>query len=58
MDFTLNLPLNGVSFGQVSVALLREFYKRQLSPLIIPISGVDLSSQEISGDFRMWIESH
>ena len=57
MDFTLNLPLNGVSFGQVSVSLLREFYKRQLSPLIIPISGVDLSSQEISGDFRMWIES-
>ena len=58
MDFTLNLPLNGVSFGQVSVALLREFYKKELSPLILPIGGnVDLATQEIDDDFRMWIES-
>ena len=58
MDFTLNLPLNGVSFGQVSIALLREFYKKELSPLILPISGnVDLSTQDISGDFKMWIDS-
>jgi len=57
MDFTLNLPINSVSFGQVSVALLREFYKKGMSPLIIPIGNIDLSTQDIDDDFKLWIDS-
>ena len=31
MSFTLNLPVNSVSFGQVSTLLLRELYKKNLN---------------------------
>lgn len=41
----LNIPINSVSFGNVSVAILREFYSRGLQPIIFPIGPVDLSSQ-------------
>ena len=46
-DFSLHLPINSVSFGQVSVALLREFHARGLQPSIFPISDqYDLAAQE------------
>ena len=58
-DFSLHLPINSVSFGQVSVALLREFHARGLQPSIFPISDqYDLSAQEnITEDFQKWIQS-
>jgi len=57
MEFALHLPLNGVSFGQVSTALLREFYERGVQPSLFTIGNVDLSSQEITPDFNTWIQS-
>ena len=57
MDLTLNLPLNSVSFGQVSLAILREFYKQELQPCLFPIGNVDLSAQEEDKDFNEWVMS-
>ena len=56
-EFALHLPLNGVSFGQVSTALLREFHQRGVQPSLFPVGKVDLSTQEISSDFDKWIQS-
>ncbi len=50
--FALNFPLNGVSFGQTSVAILREIFKRGLSPSVFPIGPVDLSTQKPDADFN------
>ena len=45
-DFSLELPVNSVSFGQVSVALLREFHARGLQPCLFPIGdNIDLNCQ-------------
>ena len=58
MDFAVNFPINDVSFGQVSVALLREMHKRGLEPDIFPISEVKINTQtEISEDFKKWLDS-
>ncbi len=56
-DFALHLPLNGVSFGQVSTALLREFHQRGVQPCLFTIGQSDLSAQETAPDFNKWIES-
>ena len=56
-DFALHLPLNGVSFGQVSTALLREFHQKGVQPSLFTVGQSDLSSQEIDPDFNKWIES-
>ena len=56
-DIALHLPINGVSFGQVSTALLREYYQKGVQPFIFTIGQVDLSSQEQDADFTKWIES-
>ena len=55
---SFNVPLNGVSYGSSSIAILREVYKRGLSPCIFPISGqVDLSAQKEDQDFNLWLQS-
>ena len=56
-EFALHLPLNGVSFGQVSTALLREFHQRGVQPCLFTIGQSDLSAQETTPDFNKWIES-
>ena len=56
-DLALHLPLNGVSFGQVSTALLREFHQRGVQPFLFTIGQADLSSQDTTPDFNKWIES-
>jgi len=56
-EFALHLPLNGVSFGQVSTALLREFHQRGVQPFLFTVGQSDLSSQETTTDFNKWIES-
>tara|TARA_R100000808_G_C2152471_1_gene161940 strand:+ start:444 stop:1538 length:1095 start_codon:yes stop_codon:yes gene_type:complete len=56
MDFAVNVPLNSVSFGQVSIAILKELKKKGHNPSIFPISeNVDLSTQEDNKDFTEWI---
>tara|TARA_R110002020_G_scaffold269623_2_gene484919 strand:+ start:2392 stop:3480 length:1089 start_codon:yes stop_codon:yes gene_type:complete len=56
-EFALHLPLNGVSFGQVSTSLLREFHRKGVQPCLFTIGQSDLSSQETTEDFNKWIES-
>ena len=56
-EFALHLPLNGVSFGQVSTALLREFHQRGVQPFLFTVGQSDLSSQETTTDFNKWIEA-
>lgn len=50
-----NFAVNQVSFGQVSTALLREAYRRNLSLSIFPIGGnFDLSAQPQDQGFESW----
>ena len=56
MELSFEVPLNPVSFGQVSTALLRETYARSMNPSIFPIGNVDLSTQENDDDFFKWLQ--
>ena len=57
-EFGLDLPLNSVSFGQVSFCIVREFYKRGMTPsLFIKEDRADYSAQSnIDKDFLTWLE--
>lgn len=59
-EIAVHVPINGVSFGQVSIGLLREMHKRDLSPCIFPVNptNIDLGAQSIDEDFRKWIEDN
>jgi len=51
-----NCPVNSVSFGQVSVALLREAFSKNEEVCVLPIGDkIDLSSQEEDKDFGEWL---
>ena len=54
----LQLPINNVSFGQVSTAYLRYLFDQKIDAEIIPIGNqLDLSSQDsLSEDFLKWIK--
>jgi hypothetical protein len=55
-DWAFDCPLNNLSFGQVSVAILRECYKRGLTPNIFPLQGqVDIGSQTPDEKFNQWL---
>jgi hypothetical protein len=55
MEFALHLPINPLSFGQVSTALLREVYKRGLEPAIFTIGNIDLNTQRLEQPFVDWL---
>lgn len=53
----LQLPLNTVSFGQVSFNILRELYRRKIQCVLFPRGGnLDLSAYKIDQAFGSWIE--
>lgn len=57
MSLNFNLPINTVSFGQISTLICRElfFNKKQIN--LIPIGNPDLSTQtNISQDFADWLQ--
>lgn len=54
-NFALNLGINRTSLGQVSICLLKEIYKRELSPCIFPIGNIDLSTHKKDEDFNKWL---
>lgn len=57
MSLSLDVPINGLSFGQTSVCILRELFRRGLEPNVFPISNQgDLGAYEISDEFRGWLE--
>jgi hypothetical protein len=62
MKLAFNLPINTVSFGQVSTMLLRTLHEREqagdnnLDIFVFPIGGgADLSSQHIDESFKTWL---
>ena len=58
MNYALNVPINTVSFGQLSTCILRELHSRKAEPSIFPIGGsVDLSAQDVGSEFVDWIKS-
>ena len=54
-EFAFNLPINPVSFGQVSLGLLRETFSRSLNPALFPIGKPDLSTQNVEENFQEWL---
>jgi len=56
-----HLPLNQVSFGQLSTLILRVLYERQkegkldIDISLFPIGGVDLSAQKEDKEFVAWV---
>lgn len=58
MSLSLNLPVNSVSFGQISTLILRELFKSNKDVSLIPIGQPDLSTQsDISQQFGEWIQN-
>ena len=55
--FACCLPVNSVSFGQVSIAILRNIYRRGLAPCLFPIGNVDLTAQKPDNEFFLWLQS-
>lgn len=57
MQFAVHVPLNSLSFGQVSFNLLYEFYKMSLNPSIFKASDhqIDFSAYNFNQDFINWI---
>lgn len=58
MDIALNIPINSLSLGQVSVNILRELHKRNIQPFIFPIGNIDVSAYELSEDFKKWLQEN
>jgi len=57
-NICIEAPLNKLSFGNVSFAILREFYKNGYHPMIFPIGNqVDIAGQKQDDDFNKWLES-
>lgn len=57
MQFAVQVPLNSLSFGQVSFNLLYEFYKLGLNPHIFKASDhqIDFSAYDFEPEFTNWI---
>jgi glycosyltransferase involved in cell wall biosynthesis len=57
MQFAVHVPLNSLSFGQVSFNLLYEFYKMGLNPHIFKASDhqIDFSSYNFEQEFIDWV---
>ncbi len=56
------MPVNSLSFGQTSVAILREMHRRGLSPSLFPITHdprapFDLSTQKDDPSFTQWLHA-
>ena len=57
MSLALNLPVNSVSFGQISTLILREFFVSKTSVDIVPIGNPDLSTQaDLNKEFTEWLQ--
>lgn len=51
-----NLPLNTVSFGQISTSIVRYLFEKKKDIYLFPIGNIDLSSVNLSSkDFDSWL---
>jgi hypothetical protein len=53
----LNVPINNLSFGSVSMSILRELFKRDIVPSIFPIGNIDLSAQNVDASLQEKIQT-
>ena len=51
----LNIPINSVSFGQVSYNILKELKERGETPALFPIGNIDISSFNPDKDMQEYI---
>ncbi len=51
-NITLNFPINQVSFGNVSIGIIRELFDRNILPNIFPIGPADVSAQNPDEKFN------
>lgn len=60
MNYSLELPINNLSFGQTSLIFLREIFKLGHNPPVFPIGGqVDISSQtNLPDGFTNWLQNN
>ena len=57
MNLAFNLPINSVSFGQISTLILRELYNSKVNVGVLPIGNVDLSTQSnLTQEFANWLQ--
>ena len=57
--FSLHLPINSTSFGQASLAIFKEIYKRDYNPCIFVQGGsADLSVFEVDTPFADWLNKN
>ena len=56
MKLNAQLPINQVSFGQVSTCLLREFFKKEIDLSLFPIGNPDLSCFDLESNFSEWLK--
>lgn len=55
MDIVFNVPINRVSFGQVSYNLLKEAKKRGHKVFLIPIGPLDLATINPDQEMQAWL---
>jgi hypothetical protein len=61
MNIALHLPINRLSFGQVSTLILRTLWERtkageDIKLILFPIGQIDLSCQKQDAEFEKWIK--
>lgn len=56
MNHAFQLPLNTVSFGQVSVNLLKGLFNKGVSPCVFTRGNVDLSAYTLPEPFIKWLQ--
>lgn len=58
MNLNVSVPINNLSFGNVSYNLLKALYEKGLSPCVFPVGQPDVSTfDRISQDFSLWLQS-
>lgn len=57
-QFSLHLPFNGTSLGNISFSIAREIYRRKLNPTIFPIGPVDGAAQPQDPEFFGWLQTN
>ena len=58
-ELVVNVPLNNLSFGNVSINLLREMWKKKMSVAVFPVgNSADLSTfDKLDPEFLKWLDN-
>jgi hypothetical protein len=58
MDLALNLPLNNLSFGQISFAIIKNLFEKGYNSKLFPIgNGIDVSAQKADKQLADYIQN-